>query len=246
MFVPLGAGLGPESLIPGGTLGTSPPRLQERSRSAENSAAESTDKRSRGLNTASPLDLSKSPDSNHMAQTSDSDEAMILPDQRQLPPLRRLSLAKEVLPSELSSSSLRDQQRDIEAQLHFLKAKQLEFIKGHQQQAAMNAAAAAAAAVAQASHSRCEECNINFSKYQNYMAHKKYYCSSAASKATGTGTGVSVPVLSDDEDSNNTNNTNTKSDDGKSQNRKPSPPMGSPGNMMGSSPKLQDRKEGNL
>ena len=24
---------------------------------------------------------------------------------------------------------------------------------------------------------RCTDCNINFSKYQNYVAHKKYYCS---------------------------------------------------------------------
>ena len=28
---------------------------------------------------------------------------------------------------------------------------------------------------------RCEECNINFSKYQNYVAHKKYYCSASLS-----------------------------------------------------------------
>ena len=30
---------------------------------------------------------------------------------------------------------------------------------------------------------RCEECNINFSKHQNYVAHKKYYCAANVAKA---------------------------------------------------------------
>jgi len=50
---------------------------------------------------------------------------------------------------------------EIEEQLHFLKVKQMEFLK----QAAESVV------------NRCNECNINFSKYQNYLAHKKYYCS---------------------------------------------------------------------
>ena len=40
---------------------------------------------------------------------------------------------------------------------------QIEFFQSQQKQAAQ---AAAAAAVAAAKMSRCEECNINFSKYQ--------------------------------------------------------------------------------
>ena len=50
---------------------------------------------------------------------------------------------------------------EIEAQLNFLKVKQMEFLKQ----------------AAEQSVNRCNECNINFSKYQNYLAHKKYYCS---------------------------------------------------------------------
>ena len=36
--------------------------------------------------------------------------------------------------------------------------------------------------------SRCNECNINFSKYQNFVAHKKYYFS-AAKQAAATVSG---------------------------------------------------------
>eukprot|EP00096_Caligus_rogercresseyi_P009902 TRINITY_DN3466_c0_g4_i1.p1 TRINITY_DN3466_c0_g4~~TRINITY_DN3466_c0_g4_i1.p1 ORF type:complete len:654 (+),score=242.95 TRINITY_DN3466_c0_g4_i1:111-2072(+) len=57
--------------------------------------------------------------------------------------------------------------KEIEAQLNFLKVKHLEFIKSQQQPPP--------------SASRCEDCNINFSKHQNYVAHKKYYCSGGVS-----------------------------------------------------------------
>lgn len=50
---------------------------------------------------------------------------------------------------------------DIEEHLTFLKVKQMEFLKQ----------------AAESAQNRCNECNINFSKYQNYVAHKKYYCS---------------------------------------------------------------------
>ena len=36
--------------------------------------------------------------------------------------------------------------------------------------------------------SRCNECNINFSKYQNFVAHKKYYFS-ATKQAAATVSG---------------------------------------------------------
>merc|ERR1719461_601018 len=80
---------------------------------------------------------------------------------------------------------MRSHQREIEAHLQFLKAKQLEFLKGQQQKQAAALAAAQAAAVAAQQKSRCEECNINFSKHQNYIAHKKYYCSANANAAAG-------------------------------------------------------------
>ena len=88
--------------------------------------------------------------------------------------------------------------------------------------------------------SRCEECNINFSKHQNYIAHKKYYCSAAAAGTAATGgpggnkSGVGgpgggqpvLPILSDNDD-------DKSSDDGKSQShRKLSPPIASPSALM--------------
>ena len=95
--------------------------------------------------------------------------------------------------------------------------------------------------------SRCEECNINFSKHQNYIAHKKYYCSAVAAGTAATGgpntgsggpggnkSGVGgpsggqsgLPILSDNDD-------DKSSDDGKSQShRKLSPPIASPSALM--------------
>ena len=96
--------------------------------------------------------------------------------------------------------------------------------------------------------SRCEECNINFSKHQNYIAHKKYYCSAVAAAGTAgnggpnTGSGgpgsnksgvggpsggqPGLPILSDNDD-------DKSSDDGKSQShRKLSPPIASPSALM--------------
>ena len=63
------------------------------------------------------------------------------------------------------------QQIEIEASLNFLKAKQMEMLK--QQQVMPPQPQVKLPPV----ESRCEECNINFSKFQNYVAHKKYYCS---------------------------------------------------------------------
>ena len=65
--------------------------------------------------------------------------------------------------SKTPSSSSPDQKlgSDIEEHLQFLKVKQMEFLKQ----------------AAETAQNRCNECNINFSKYQNYVAHKKYYCS---------------------------------------------------------------------
>jgi len=70
---------------------------------------------------------------------------------------------KESFHSKQSPSASPEQKlgSEIEEQLHFLKVKQMEFLK----QAAESVV------------NRCNECNINFSKYQNYLAHKKYYCS---------------------------------------------------------------------
>ena len=254
MFVPLGGGLGPELLIPppppppgmmpaGSSTPPSPlPKLEK--------ARSEGDPGERKSGDTTPLDLSKSPDSqNNNRAESDTESETILPDRRQLPPLRRGSV-KETLDDPLRAKTPARASLEIEAQLHFLKAKQLEFLKDQHQKQAQALAAAQVAAVAVQQKSRCEECNINFSKYQNYIAHKKYYCSAAASNAGGPGSnptksanqpsavvGPPLPILSDHED-------DKSSDDGKSQ-RKLSPPIASPALLMGlTSPTLKDRKEG--
>jgi len=94
------------------------------------------------------------------------------------------------------------QHRELETHLNFLRVKHLEFLKGQQQQQQQHQAGR--------SESRCEECNINFSKHQNYLAHKKYYCSGGGAVGPGAGpgkdktvpTGPIVPVTDEeDEDS---------------------------------------------
>jgi hypothetical protein len=121
-----------------------------------------------------PLDLSKSPDSlnnsgsqnNNRCESvtglSDTESETILPDQskQQLPPpLRRASTltphtgsgaAVAATTGKGSPLSSEDQlkSREIEVQLQFLKAKQLEFLKDQHQKQAVALAAAQAAAVA--------------------------------------------------------------------------------------------------
>lgn len=187
MFVPLGAELPPPSAASVSNPISSPnlPKLEKNGHHQR--SGETT-----------PLDLSKSPDNNnHHRRSSESisDNEDLLLDSN--PRIRSIS----------RDSSSKDQQREIEAQLQFFKAKQLEFLKDQHAKQAAALAAAQAAAVAAQQKSRCEECNINFSKHQNYIAHKKYYCSaqvttpspSSASKAAGNG---AQPIVSDNEDDN--------------------------------------------
>ena len=101
MFVPLGSGMGPEVLVPpGGPPPQNLPKLEKiRSESSESSGRRSGE--------TTPLDLSKSPDSHkNIRESSDTEDSN--PDQR---PVR---------------ASSKD---EIEAQLQFFKAKQLEFLK---------------------------------------------------------------------------------------------------------------------
>ncbi len=242
MFVPLGGGLGPEVIAAPpqapssqALLQVTPPVSKARSESSE----VSSEQRQRSGETT-PLDLSKSPDhpANHSRDFSDTEDSAASLDtgvthQRltTLPPLQRRA-------SKENHDSLKS--RELEAQLHFFKAKQLEFLKDQHQKQAAALAAAQAAAVAAQQKSRCEECNINFSKHQNYIAHKKYYCSAAnsqANSASNQATGrngsspghpakpSALPLLTSD------NEEDKSSDDGKSQ-RKLSPPMTSPAALM--------------
>ena len=87
-----------------------------------------------------------------------------------------------ILPS--PDALIKLQQKEIEAQLHFLKARHLELMKQQQPKPG--------------SSSRCEECNINFSKHQNYVAHKKYYCAANASK--GPPPPAPFQIVSDNEE----------------------------------------------
>ena len=94
---------------------------------------------------SSPLDLThRSPNSSHSDQEDDPAK----------------SPKKE--PTAGSKSPEHKIGPEMEAQLNYLKVKQMEFLKQAAESASVN---------------RCNECNINFSKYQNYLAHKKYYCS---------------------------------------------------------------------
>ena len=151
MFVPLGGGLGPELLAPPppvappippspGIISPNLPKLEKvpvpvsRSSESRDSSSERRKSGSSELTSTTPLDLSKSPEIDlNRSLNSDSESEAILPDQRALPPLRRVSIVKE---DELKSTPARPSAASpagnphIEAQLQFLKAKQLEFLKG--------------------------------------------------------------------------------------------------------------------
>ena len=100
-----------------------------------------------GESSTAPLDLThRSPTS---SAASDAEEDS-----------RRESSSKQT--SATAGSSEQKLGSDIEEHLQFLKVKQMELLK------------VAAESVAQAN--RCNDCGINFNKYQNYVAHKKYYC----------------------------------------------------------------------
>ena len=105
-----------------------------------------------GESSTAPLDLThRSPTS---SATSDNDEEVTA----RL--VRRESTTKPAAGS--SSSPEHKLGSDIEEHLQFLKVKQMELLK------------VAAETAVQAN--RCNDCGINFNKYQNYLAHKKYYC----------------------------------------------------------------------
>ena len=93
---------------------------------------------------------------------------------------------------------LKLQQTEFEAQLHFLKSKHLEFIKNQQQ--IQQRQPIPPQNSSQSSISRCEECNINFTKHQNYVAHKKYYCAANSNKANPPPTPMQICNDKDEED----------------------------------------------
>ena len=97
---------------------------------------------------------------------------------------------------EEASKSSTSSENNIEEHLTFLKVKQMEFLKQ----------------AAESAQNRCNECNINFSKYQNYVAHKKYYCS-----------GLKQQQSQDSDDESPSPATQTTSAPGKKQTPLPSP-----------------------
>lgn len=172
-----------------------------------------------------PLDLSKSPKSEIGGEDEDEDENEDLidvsneQDENLRPHAKRV---KNRSPSENSNHGrtpplsivakdqvLHNKQSEIEAHFNFLRVKHLEFLKNQTQ---------IQPAGAIASESRCEECNINFSKHQNYVAHKKYYCSSGNASSS----------------SSSSNNTNSKVMGGGG--------AGTKGNMSG--PEMEDQAKG--
>lgn len=251
MFVPLGTDLPSSAAAANPLMSSSPPNLPKLEKNPESNGHQ-------GLRSGetTPLDLSKSPDNNNRRSCSESiSDNEDLMDGRILPPPLRLAQQPRSISRDSSASKEDAHRNEIEAQLQFFKAKQLEFLKDQHQKQAAALAAAQAAAVAAQQKSRCEECNINFSKHQNYIAHKKYYCSAQATAPPQNSKGNGAqPIVSDNEDDNK-----SESDDsGKNHqhSRKLSPP--GPANtaaimaaahsplMMGlTSPgAIKDRKEG--
>jgi len=173
MFVPIGA---PIEEMPA----LAPPMLSDISNKRQDySSMANKQKRAVEVPTCTtPLDLRKSPGSHSSSPHLESD----------LEPNLNSPSTSQKSPS--NSQKIKDtmKQKEIEVQLQFLKAKQLEFLQTQQKQAA---------ALAVAKMSRCDECNINFSKYQNYVAHKKYYCSASAKSNPPP---PPVQVASDNED----------------------------------------------
>lgn len=105
-----------------------------------------------------------------------------------------LSVTGNILPQQ--EAILKMQQKEFEAQLNFLKSKHLEFIKSQQQMQRQPITQPHP----QSHISRCEECNINFSKHQNYVAHKKYYCAANSGKANPPPTPMQIVSDNDDEE----------------------------------------------
>ena len=107
-----------------------------------------------------------------------------------------LSTGGSLLPQQ--EAILKLQQKEFEAQLSFLKTKHLEIMKNQQQQQLQQRQPLPQQH--QSNISRCEECNINFSKHQNYVAHKKYYCSANANKTNPPSTAMQIVSDNDDEE----------------------------------------------
>ena len=146
----------PESLSTG-TGNAKLPKLEPAKNRADSSDSSSASSGTEGPTVrrsgeTTPLDLSKSPDSlnnshNKSSESivgSDTEGESILPNQRHLPPpLRRASnLMKETGNAGISPSGTGNRSpvsedqlksREIEVQLQFLKAKQLEFLKDQHQ-----------------------------------------------------------------------------------------------------------------
>ncbi len=101
------------------------------------------------------------------------------------------------------------QQRFLESQISLIKIKELELLKNAASATAAVAAAAnstggsSSSSPANNNNHRCNDCNINFTKYQNYLAHKKYYCSGVKQQQQhheqeeqeGAGAAAGPPVL---------------------------------------------------
>ena len=105
---------------------------------------------SEGESSTAPLDLT------HRSPTSSAGEDN--EEETAARAARRESTAKQTT----GSSPEHKLGSDIEEHLQFLKVKQMELLK--------------VAAETAVHANRCNDCGINFNKYQNYLAHKKYYC----------------------------------------------------------------------
>ena len=104
-----------------------------------------------GESSTAPLDLTHRSPTSSAASDNDEETAAVRA-------ARRESAARQTA----GGSPEHKLGSDIEEHLQFLKVKQMELLK--------------VAAETAVHANRCNDCGINFNKYQNYLAHKKYYC----------------------------------------------------------------------
>ncbi len=168
------------------------PSQQQQQKSSSRSASPSTKEASVSTKRERPLDLSKTPGSEDGEQ-DENDNSFVNGNNKSSSPSKKTPppptppLPGMMMPKAMVEQMAAQQQREIEAHLNFLKVKHLEFLKNQQQEQQTK------------SESRCEECNINFSKHQNYVAHKKYYCSGGGAKPKQMPSASLLPVVPEEE-----------------------------------------------
>jgi len=154
MLVPMGAGLSPPMF----QAGAASPPMHLQLPGFPQTAAVPRGRPPSAAAASSPEPGPSKPHHNRLTGEAD--------DIKQSPPLDLTNKSPEHSADKDDISVKRPtQQMFLESHMNLIKMKELELLKNPPHPPPLQAV------------NRCNECNINFSKYQNYMAHKKYYCS---------------------------------------------------------------------